>query len=385
MDNLNKTEKYTIKEDFYDTFKCIAGECSFTCCSQWKIHVDEATRAQWQLMKPPAGMTPECSCLEEFITEEDDSPVIGLTKELACPFLNEAKLCELVIAYGDECLSHTCQTFPRQIDTYDDRIEYALDPGCPVVMDRLFESRGIEWISEGVKTKEDDLLMQIRDHMAAQMADPEIGLAQGMMINAYTLLEMMDQIDNGMAPELVYHQLLSQKDVIEETILGVETYPEDNFDECNELLQDLMENYLQKGFYADYLESLSAWAEGCEIPDEDTWAAFGKAMRPYRQFLRNYLCAAVHSETLMPDASLEDMVIRLEWIAITYAAIRHTLYLLWENADEFIWEVVRDYCIVICRMTGYSHEDIREYLSNSFESEIWDWGYFALILGSDVI
>ena len=32
-------------------------------------------------------------------------------------------------------------------------------------------------------------------------------------------------------------------------------------------------------------------------------------------------------------------------------------------------------------MTGYENDDIYEYLENSFEAPIWDWGYFALIVG----
>ena len=31
--------------------------------------------------------------------------------------------------------------------------------------------------------------------------------------------------------------------------------------------------------------------------------------------------------------------------------------------------------------TGYEDADIREYLENSFASPIWDWGYFALVVG----
>ena len=35
----------------------------------------------------------------------------------------------------------------------------------------------------------------------------------------------------------------------------------------------------------------------------------------------------------------------------------------------------------IMQMTGYENDDIYEYLENSFEAPIWDWGYFALIVG----
>ena len=44
------------------------------------------------------------------------------------------------------------------------------------------------------------------------------------------------------------------------------------------------------------------------------------------------------------------------------------------------YETVREYMVVISRMTGYEDEDIREYLENSFAELIWDWGYFALII-----
>jgi len=37
--------------------------------------------------------------------------------------------------------------------------------------------------------------------------------------------------------------------------------------------------------------------------------------------------------------------------------------------------------VVISRMTGYEEDDIREYLENSFEELLWEWGYFALITG----
>ena len=43
--------------------------------------------------------------------------------------------------------------------------------------------------------------------------------------------------------------------------------------------------------------------------------------------------------------------------------------------------VQRDYIVIICRMMGYDEEDIYEYLENSFEELIWDWGYLALVVG----
>ncbi len=386
MKNIENNDKYVIKEEFYDDFKCIAGACSFTCCSQWEISMDEPTKEQWQLLKPPPDMKPRCESLADYITVKDGLEVIQMTDDYVCPFLNEEKLCRLVIERGEHCLSKTCQTFPRQIHVYDDHIEYNLDPGCPEVLDRLYACKTVSWIREGNAEKNTgNLLMQIRDYMTKQVADSQMYHTQGMLINAYMILEMLEQKNNGLSRKLAYQQLQSQSELIRETILGVETFREDTLEECNELLQDLMENYLKKGLYADYLETLSMWAKAFEMPDDDTWTAFVSAMQPFKKFLRNYLCSAIHANMLAQGESPEDMMIQLEWISMTYAAIRHTLYLVWENTDDFIWNKVRDYIVVMTRIMGYAFDDIREYIQNSFESEIWDWGYFALILGSDSI
>lgn len=49
------------------------------------------------------------------------------------------------------------------------------------------------------------------------------------------------------------------------------------------------------------------------------------------------------------------------------------------------YTMVRDYITVISRITGYDHSDIKEYLENSFESIIWEWGYLALVVGHEKI
>ena len=40
--------KREIKIDYYDKFNCIADKCSFTCCQEWKIAVDEDTYTKWK-------------------------------------------------------------------------------------------------------------------------------------------------------------------------------------------------------------------------------------------------------------------------------------------------------------------------------------------------
>ena len=79
------------------------------------------------------------------------------------------------------------------------------------------------------------------------------------------------------------------------------------------------------------------------------------------------------------------MVVQLQWIAMTYSVIEHCLFLYWKLHGRITYEIVRDYLVVLSRMTGYEEEDIYEYLDNSFENRIWDWGYYALVVGTENI
>lgn len=93
----------------------------------------------------------------------------------------------------------------------------------------------------------------------------------------------------------------------------------------------------------------------------------------------------MYSDLLAPDdTSTEHMLIRLQWTAIQYAAIRQALFLTYlpENAGTLSYEPVRQALVILTRMTGYEEEDIYEYLENSFESLLWDFGYLAFIMGS---
>ena len=91
----------------------------------------------------------------------------------------------------------------------------------------------------------------------------------------------------------------------------------------------------------------------------------------------------IFSDLLMPEDTIDDILLHLEWIAMEYASIRQSLFLLCsaEGANHLSYETVRDYIVILSRMTGYEDADIREYLENSFASPIWDWGYFALVVG----
>ena len=116
------------------------------------------------------------------------------------------------------------------------------------------------------------------------------------------------------------------------------------------------------------------WQTGC-IAFESEFQAYNPLMRNSHQLS--------YADLLMPDGDLESLLVQYQWIAMEYGVIKHSIFLRWllDGQKKIAYETVRDYIVIICRMTGYDEEDIYEYLENSFEELVWDWGYLALVVG----
>lgn len=135
---------YTIKPDYYDTFSCIAGDCSFTCCQEWKIAVDPDTFQNWKTVSDPDHHRK----LTSYTEIREGERVVRLNPDRACPFLRDDRLCRLVCSYGEDILSETCHIFPRQMHTFSDRTEYSLVSCCPEVIDRWNEREELRFITQ---------------------------------------------------------------------------------------------------------------------------------------------------------------------------------------------------------------------------------------------
>ena len=115
----------------------------------------------------------------------------------------------------------------------------------------------------------------------------------------------------------------------------------------------------------------------------DRMHEFESEFQAYNPLMRKFLINEFNADLLMPEGDLESLLVQYQWIAMEYGVIRHSIFLRWllDGQKEIAYETVRDYIVIICRMIGYDEEDIYEYLENSFEELIWDWGYLALIIG----
>lgn len=374
-----------LKPDYYDNFTCIADNCTISCCREWKINIDDETYRNWKAIQPPSEMPGHRSSLQAYTMKKDGSRIMKMTESHDCPFLAKSRLCYLVSAYGDSVLSETCQIFPREIHEFPEHKEAAMMPCCPAVLDIWKEKKRIT-LPEIPKETENPLFLMRRKVMNLMM-DTEKTPEETLLESFYILREL--HRNASLTTELV-EDYFSEKTLrqLETAIAGIELPVLDTMDECNELLQDLAVNYRKEGLYRNYLEPVMELAE--ELSEEygeeemtDAWEEFYREFHAYEDLLRSYLANEVYSDLLTPEGDLEDALVHMQWIGMEYATIRQAVFLRWkkEGRGALPYETVRDYIVVISRMTGYEEEDVREYLQNSFEELLWEWGYFALITG----
>ena len=373
-----------VRPDYYEKFQCIADRCTITCCQEWKIGVDNETNRKWKKLLPPDTVVDKKKNLSAYTVKKDGMRVIVLDEKHRCPFLNEEKLCRLLCTYTDRVLSDTCTQFPREVHRFSTHEEETLMPCCPAVIDIWKDAKEI--VFPKVDREYKDLLFAIREHMMELLEDSTQRLEDQLKQGFYILLELNKQ--DSLTMQLV-NEYFSGESVaqLREAIAQISMDELDSMDECNELLQDLAVNYQKEGLYKKYLDPILLQAEKLS----ETYAAdtmcedlqlFEKQFRQWQSLLRKFLLNEFYSDLLVPDGDLESMIVSMQWIGMEYAVIRHSVFLKWLERKQFTYEELRDYMVVITRMTGYEQEDIVEYLQNSFESLVWDWGYFARVIGA---
>lgn len=398
----------------YDAFQCIADQCPITCCQEWKIAVDEDTFEKWKTVDcTDAELGKKAKCegqkLSDHTIIKDDARVIRLNKKKQCPFLSEEKLCRLVCQHGDQMLSRTCQVFPRQNSKFDiGREVNALMPGCPAVIDLIQEMKEIqikqnndiisfeELPEEGDVFEREDVYFLLRNVLMGFVQKQEYSLLEMFQVAELLVLDVYE-LDQQYEDEeefcnraygvisRYYEEVYFEKTV--NSIKKMEFNRVYTFEECNELFLDLAVNYREEAIYQNFLEPIARLAESYEDTSEKKIQkdidSFIPLFSQYDKLMKKYVATEIFANLVLPEFDMESICAAFQWIAMEYAAIRHAIFLQCkrEGMSQLAYAEVRKTIVIISRMTGYDVEDILEYLENSFESLIWEWGYLALITG----
>lgn len=404
---MSENRKPVIEPDFYGDFHCIGGQCSFTCCKEWKIAVDHETKKRWRKMDVPetvleSGRVPEHACrstldkaqLSQFVVKKDGGEIIELLPNMRCPFLEDSELCRLVLDYGETCLSETCHVFPRETHEFTDRTERTLVSCCPEIVDRLHELTELHFTNlpyqdRAFLLKGNDKLFQIRNIMMYWLKDALVSNEVNLKRCLFMLLDLFDKKTKGKTLDPA--ECLKEEDVakLTEMILAMPKDAQASIEEQNALFLDITENYRKEGRYQGLLNPLYAMAEQLsqEFQEaeparmDEICALRADVVAAYAPLLRNYLVAEAFATLLIPGCTLRDMVLQLEWMIMEYVLIVHAMVLqrLCEDAP-LAYPKARELLILIARMTGYDGDEIEEYLSDSFENPVWPWGYADYLL-----
>ena len=111
--------------EYFDQFRCIAGECPDSCCKEWTVDIDPESAELYG--KLPGALGDE---IRSYLAKEDGAVVMTIQNG-RCPMWRQDGLCKIQAQLGHEALCKTCREFPRLTHDYGDFVEYGLELSCP--------------------------------------------------------------------------------------------------------------------------------------------------------------------------------------------------------------------------------------------------------------
>lgn len=114
-------------------FRCTGGSCPDSCCMGWNISVDKETFHDYRRVTHPA-LKP---LIKIHLVQLNKNSIANHGKlnlkptNSHCGLHNDEGLCGIQQALGEDALSDTCFTYPRNIVKVEDRFEQSLTLSCP--------------------------------------------------------------------------------------------------------------------------------------------------------------------------------------------------------------------------------------------------------------
>ena len=115
----------TYAPNYYEKFRCIAGECRHSCCIGWDVYIDEETQEKYKAMGGETGKE-----LRAHLKEKEDGVCFEMCDGGRCPMLNAQGLCKIILENGEGYISEICREHPRFYNFFSDRTEVGLGLSC---------------------------------------------------------------------------------------------------------------------------------------------------------------------------------------------------------------------------------------------------------------
>ncbi|MFS0861473.1 flagellin lysine-N-methylase [Fredinandcohnia sp. 179-A 10B2 NHS] len=136
---------------YLEEFSCIGSNCEDTCCSGWRITIDQKTYEKYQQLEDGDLK----ASLKQYMRKIDQKPSkerfaeLSLNSESYCPLLNDNKLCSVHIERGESYLPNLCATFPRVTNVINGNFETSGTLSCPEIARlALLNKNGISFVEK---------------------------------------------------------------------------------------------------------------------------------------------------------------------------------------------------------------------------------------------
>lgn len=189
-----------IKPTYFDTFRCIAGDCPDSCCKEWDVLVDEDKAALYRALPGALG-----DRLRQVLKDEDGETYMTIENR-RCPMWRSDGLCRIQAELGEEALCKTCREFPRLTHDYGDFIEYGLELSCPEAARIILSTPEFGFVTEEVSGGEApeydvpdmELLVRSREKARQILSDPAHSVPESLallLMYAYRVQTVLNGVE----------------------------------------------------------------------------------------------------------------------------------------------------------------------------------------------
>lgn len=379
MDKNNNIEKRMIG---YNSFKCIADKCKFTCCSGWDINIDINTYEKWNKEKNKCK-----DMLNKLKFIDNDYIIVNKKTSDTCPFLDNKGLCDIVKSNGDEYLSLTCQRFPRIENTFEGIKELTLSCSCPEVVD-IIDKIEEEIILLNCNNNDDDtdlpIEIKIRDTIIKIIKEKNLNIESKLLISYRMLLNILD--NEELTEEIVLNELEKYNNIIlQETLQNKSDYNK-TFRTINNLFLDIIENYKDVSVLKsslNYISQISMKIYKGEIKTSELielWDEFIDYFSKYNKFIEKCIVTKVLGNCLNED--IEEIAINLELIILEFVLLRYSVFL---GDNENLLQNIKDYMVVFSRIIGNNSDAVVEFIEEQYGDILFTVEYLRKFLLCDFI
>ena len=368
----------------YDSFKCIADKCRFTCCSGWDINIDINTYEKWNKENNKFK-----NMLNKLNFVDENNIIVNKKTSDSCPFLDDRGLCNIVKNNGDEYLSLTCKTFPRIENLFDGIKELTLSCSCPEVVDIIDKIEEI--ILE--KHHNDDytelpMEMKIRDTIIHIIKEKDINIESKLLISYRMLLNILD--NEEITEEIVLDELRKYNNIILQETLENNIEYNNTFRTVNNLFLDIIESYKNVLVLKRSLNDISQLSmkiyRGQIRTSEliELWNEFINYFNKYNKLIEKCIVTKVLGNCLNED--IEEVAINLELIILEYVLVRYSVFLkVFLGDKENILQNIKDYIVVFSRVINNNFDAVVEFIEDQHEDILFSFEYLKNILLFDFI